>query len=593
MRIDELKISINDFKGICFEKTISKSETKTSFSYSALFREECKKYEVNSKAWKAYSMFEAMTNFVLNQDDTGDAFLPAFSDIHSKTVLPQDFTIEQLEIFNQLLPTITDPELKARFADVLWEMRFGEKPYKYAEIAIAAYLLSAEALLQSSEYQIFSIERIKRSITLARRIKYKNHPNMFQSIQTLANNFEIEDIVFIRIIQMLLESGFLPDEQFLEKSKERYEKYVEEKDYVKAERYCDLIADWYKLTRDDDLKRSARINQANILVFRAEQNAASSNYIAAAAFIKEAIESLGNIEDTELKRAELKKKLLKYQSEISENLNSFEFSVDLSDCANQAITSIKGKSKEEAILTLAFIDGIPRKEYIRKQVEEIQTPLLSLISREIIDDNGRTLANNSPSLNVDEGEEEKALEEDMFSYVSNFERGIRVEGLIKPCLYQINLEHHICETDLEFIVNNNPFIPEDRKKLFTRGLLAGFKSDFIVSTHILGLQIENSIRYVLNTEGVITTSLSSEGIQEEIDINRLLDFKELIPIFGEDLVFDLKGLLISRFGNNLRNQIAHALLSSHEFYSQGTTYLWWLTLKICALPYFQKLSNMK
>jgi hypothetical protein len=133
-------------------------------------------------------------------------------------------------------------------------------------------------------------------------------------------------------------------------------------------------------------------------------------------------------------------------------------------------------------------------------------------------------------------------------------------------------------------VKNNPFIPEDRKQLFIKGLLAGFKSDFLVSTHILGMQIENSIRYVLNNEGVITTSLSSEGIQEEIDINRLLDFPELVPVFGEDLIFDLKGLLISRFGDNLRNKLAHGLLSSYDFSSSAMIYFWWLILQICAYP---------
>ena len=227
-----------------------------------------------------------------------------------------------------------------------------------------------------------------------------------------------------------------------------------------------------------------------------------------------------------------------------------------------------------------------------EKVQKNQSPLLSLLSREIIDDNGRTIASNSPSFSVDEKEREKAFEEDMFSYAKS-ERILLVEGLIKPSLYQLNLEHRICENDLNFILKNNPCIPEDRKQLFIIGLLAGFKSDFVVATHILGMQIENSIRYVLNNEGVITTSLSSEGIQEEIDLNRLLDFPELIPIFGEDLIFDLKGLLINRFGDNLRNRIAHGLLSSNDFSSSAMIYFWWLTLQICAYPQMQCFLSAK
>jgi len=92
-----------------------------------------------------------------------------------------------LEIFQQLLPKINEPELNARIADVLWERKYGDKPHQFAEIAIEAYLSSAETLLQSQKDQIFSLERINRSVTLSRRIKYKNFRSMFQRIETFVN----------------------------------------------------------------------------------------------------------------------------------------------------------------------------------------------------------------------------------------------------------------------------------------------------------------------------------------------------------------------------------------------------------------------
>jgi len=592
MRISELVVLVNDFDGVDINNLIKVSDTNTCLAYTEIFKNESKKYEENSKEWKVFSLLEAVTNFALNHDQSGDAFIPNFTWNHSRTIIPQDFTEEQLEIFQQLLPKINEPELNARIADVLWERKYGDKPHQFAEIAIEAYLSSAETLLQSQKDQIFSLERINRSVTLSRRIKYKNFRSMFQRIETFVEQDGLEEIVSIRITELLLKSGFVPNSKLLDRSKKRYTQYLEEKNYELADQYCGLIITWFSATKEEDLKKNAQIDQANILVFRAEQNAASANYIAAAAFIKEAIVYFGNIEDSESKRAELKEKLLEYQSKINENLEAHEFSIDLTDFANKAISLIMGKSKEEAILTLAFIESVPKKEAIKQNVLKTQSPLLSLISREIIDDNGRTVANNSPSFGVDESEKEKSLEEDMFSFVSN-ERGLRVEALIKPCLYQLNLEHRIYENDLFFIVNNNPFVPEDRKPLFIKGLIAGFNSDFIASTHILGLQIENSIRYILNNQGVVTTSLSSEGIQEEIDINRLLDFKELIPILGEDLIFDLKGLLISRFGDNLRNKIAHGLLSSKDFSSSAMIYLWWLILQICAYPQMQLFLSAK
>jgi len=585
MKINEVEISIDDFDGLDIDELIKVSKTRTCISYSEMFKKESAKFEINSKEWKVFSLFKAMTNFFLNPDNSGESFIPNSIDYqnHSRTVLPQDFTETQLFFFSQILPSIHDHELIARLSDVLWEMKIGDKPFQFGEMAIEAYISSAEILLQSPKNQILSLERINRSISLARRIKYKNFKSIFQRVEAFCDNDSLEETVFIRINESLLKNGYIPNRKLLDRSKKRYTQYLEEKNYKLADQYCGLLIDWFSATKDENLKKSAQVDQANILVYRAEQNVELGNFISAAAFIKEAIVYFGHIKGSESKRTELKEKLLEYQSLISENLESHEFSFDLTEFANKAISLIKGKCMEEAILTLAFIEGVPKKESMRQQVLKTQSPLQSLISREIIDDNGRTVANNSPSFLVNERDREKALEEDMFSYAI-YERGLMVEGLIKPSIYQLNLEHRICENDLNFIVKNNPFIPEDRKQLFIKGLLAGFKSDFLVSTHILGMQIENSIRYVLNNEGVITTSLSSEGIQEEIDINRLLDFPELVPVFGEDLIFDLKGLLISRFGDNLRNKLAHGLLSSYDFSSSAMIYFWWLILQICAYP---------
>ena len=180
----------------------------------------------------------------------------------------------------------------------------------------------------------------------------------------------------------------------------------------------------------------------------------------------------------------------------------------------------------------------------------------------------------------------------MFSR-ANIYREMYISAQIWPAMRQLSLEHIILEKDLDFIIEGNPIIPRDRTALFRKGFLAGFRYDFVTATHILVLQLENSFRVLLNNNGVITTGLSQEGIEEEFDLNRLLEMKELKNIFGEDLIFHLKGLLTNRFGVNLRNRVAHGLLSSEEFLSTACLYLWWLVLKICTIPFLQRLQNEK
>jgi len=56
---------------------------------------------------------------------------------------------------------------------------------------------------------------------------------------------------------------------------------------------------------------------------------------------------------------------------------------------------------------------------------------------------------------------------------------------------------------------------------------------------------------------------------------------ELADLLGENLVFDLEGLLVQRFGSNLRNEVSHGLLNIDRFGQGPVLYLWWLALKLC------------
>jgi hypothetical protein len=89
-------------------------------------------------------------------------------------------------------------------------------------------------------------------------------------------------------------------------------------------------------------------------------------------------------------------------------------------------------------------------------------------------------------------------------------------------------------------------------------------------------QIESSLRFVLFLRGIITSGFDADGIQDEYDINKMLRVEQctepLINLFGKDLIFDLKGLLVSRFGSNLRNDMAHGLIDYSGFYTPDACY---------------------
>jgi hypothetical protein len=97
-------------------------------------------------------------------------------------------------------------------------------------------------------------------------------------------------------------------------------------------------------------------------------------------------------------------------------------------------------------------------------------------------------------------------------------------------------------------------------------------------------QVENSLRVVLQRQGVITTGLDSASKrQDEQSLNvTLYEYEdELESIFGQKIVFELQNLLVEPLGGNLRNEAMHGLMDDGSFYTQPVVYLWWLILQVC------------
>jgi len=97
---------------------------------------------------------------------------------------------------------------------------------------------------------------------------------------------------------------------------------------------------------------------------------------------------------------------------------------------------------------------------------------------------------------------------------------------------------------------------------------------------------------LLVMKGGISSGLE-QGIQGERSLNVTLYKPEILELLGEDIVFDLQGLLVEKFGSNLRNKMAHGLIDQSEFYSWQIVYLWWLVLRLCVLPIYTSIYTQQ
>ncbi|WP_396598635.1 DUF4209 domain-containing protein [Frigoribacterium sp. R86507] len=95
----------------------------------------------------------------------------------------------------------------------------------------------------------------------------------------------------------------------------------------------------------------------------------------------------------------------------------------------------------------------------------------------------------------------------------------------------------------------------------------------------------------LANAGERTSAISTDGNENEIVLFALMENEQVVDIFGEDVVFEFRVLLCRPIGPNLRTEVAHGLISDAMFPSSVSLHLWWLTLKLVSMPYWNALHD--
>jgi hypothetical protein len=164
---------------------------------------------------------------------------------------------------------------------------------------------------------------------------------------------------------------------------------------------------------------------------------------------------------------------------------------------------------------------------------------------------------------------------------------IRVQGAIWPALQVVMTQHQLRIDDFRAIVRGAGFVPPQQHEFVAQGLYAGYRGSFVLSTHVLPPQIEAVVRYHLQEAGVNTSRITGEAsIDMETGLSTLMEAPQAVEIFGPDLAFEFRALLCGPLGPNLRNRVAHGLVSASAAGGVEGVYLWWLVLRLTFNAFF-------
>ena len=240
----------------------------------------------------------------------------------------------------------------------------------------------------------------------------------------------------------------------------------------------------------------------------------------------------------------------------------------------------RGISFHEKILRLIQCTPIFSKDELKQEVlHNAETyPLSHLFGSGKKSADGRTLTKLSPIdlNNVDSNSEN--MEAHMHSVALQKEEIIG-STILKTAIDEISSDK-ILESDLSFLVEDNPIIPSGREDIFRSALYYGITGKLFVALHILAPQVENLFRELAKNCGAITSTLNDDSTSDAKLLTSVFELPELLDCYDNDILFLFQGLMNEKNGANIRNNIAHGLMDEWASNSGASYFFFCWVIKL-------------
>jgi hypothetical protein len=588
-----------DLQNCDWQTIIEAATAKHCHEFTRLLLHRARRAETDGDAYGyVYELIRDVAGLLLDLKSPRSPFRPEMEWNGTRTFAVEDLTPEQTDALRTIAPIVRDPEIRARICDLCWTLNRSD--HQLGRLAIVGYLESAQRLAVS-ETPSLACDNITRAVQVAALIgrKGEQYTQLVDSLQCFAEQDGLHPMVIATILEQILEQKAGDTERLRQLAEATAHRCNEASDWWRERELWDVAEKFSTRLNDSIGVTHARTAVAESFLTEADALGGLNDPTASAAVahrLEHGLHALRRIDGTADRQKEIHERLLASEFAQGKQMGRITAMTDISE----AVTATRAQfrdvgSVEDALFKLALIAHPPRIRDLRAEVDDAakRFPLQHLFERVAVDAEGKVIAKYAGASAEDEDDREHAIRAQMTSN-ANLHRAVNVDAGILPGVDEIASRMNVRLAHFEQLVRISPFIPAGHHAAFATGLYAGFEMRLIEAAHILVNQLEPAIRHVLRMNGVITSKFSPEGIQENLNLNELLWLPEMDAVFGEDLRFDLQGLLIERFGCNLRNRIDHGLLADAEFFSPTVVYLWWLTLRLCCLPLIaQRLESNK
>lgn len=532
-----------------------------------------------------YSFLGVLVSFYPDFGDKLHPYRPMWQMEGRRSLIPEDLQPDDLLALRAIAERVHDPALRARIHDVLW---CRETNHLDCAESAKSFRESAEQLDTEEDWHA-AVTQYHRGLQLAERLG--RHKEGFQEIAEsliAAIERDPENETTNRTSQLMhvaLDFGCGDHEALATIAHGIGTRASQESENRRARGYWELEAEFLKAAKDEEASREAMRRVGESLVADAQARASGENgsHLAAVSFLKEAIEILRRSRGTKERIEELRSLLAEYQKKSLSEMKVFEYGMDITKMVEEARNHVAKDNLFDAMKKFAFGYPLTDVATLRQEVLDAvnQFPITHLFAGSQVDGAGRSTVERKGLLGLEGEDAENEIEAEMFTHFARYNVGIRTQGFIEPARQQILNDHHPTLRNLAPLVRHNPFVPPGHEGVYLRGIHAGFHGDFLVASHLLIPQIEESIRYILEGNGVDVSNLKSDRTQPLKVLGPLFGMKETKEIFGESLCFELRGLLIEKTAFGFRDRLCHGFVTEGDCYDVAPINLWWLVVRLC------------
>lgn len=562
---------------------LNRSIVNKRYSLSPNLFIEADRIELSEEEKSIFDLLKNIVSLGTKIHDDGIEFHPMFVMADgSRTFSIEDISEDDYLILHSLeldkMPLI----LRALIADILWT---NKKEFSAAKIAADAYW-KLFMLWYTDEDNVGTIDMIRRAVCISVQTKQTTLYNEIQEwfnefIDTKAASAEgffslrIMELFFkqknfdVSIILKVLDDLIDGNSDNIAKVEQAYKlkteclfKLKRKEDAIKNN---NLLADYYlefaeKIFKKDiqGALRAVNFYQKGIMLYR--NNGESDKADAA------------------------HKRLVEIQKEIPKIMVPFSVELDIKGVIDNLKANMEGLSFEECVIRLTQMFVFEKQEDIKKRVikEFKDNPISHLFGKSLINAQGQTVLALHP-LDIHDPEKDPKLME-LHMYQNALEKQ-KVAGdiWVKNALIIIRDKFVIDKSMVEFLVKDNPIIPDGRERIFQSGLYMFLNGDYYEALHILAPQVENLFRNIAREVGGLTVTLEKDGSSMEKVLSSILSLPELVDCYDNDILFTFRGLLNEQAGANIRNEIAHGIISEYACSTGVCLYFGVAVIKLLSL----------